>query len=138
MPEFHIDLGDMPSTYAALDQFTQGYIEAAFFTESGESDSPCEGKSFSDLAPVTLTSMIEDCHDFQQACGADIAEACDQDKVNYDEHRAGCDFWFTRNGHGCGFWDRGLQDIGDKLTQAAKGFRGCDLYQGDDGLIYGA
>lgn len=34
----------------------------------------------------------------------------------------GHDFWLTRNGSGVGFWDRGLGDIGDRLTDIAKAF----------------
>ena len=48
----------------------------------------------------------------------------------------GHDFWLTRNGHGTGFWDRGHGDLGDKLTQWAKTFSGCDPYEGDDGKVY--
>ena len=33
---------------------------------------------------------------------------------------AGHDFALTRNGHGTGFWDRGLGAIGDMLTDACK------------------
>lgn len=32
----------------------------------------------------------------------------------------GHDLALTRNGHGVGFWDRGLGDLGDELTEAAK------------------
>lgn len=52
--------------------------------------------------------------------------------------RAGHDFWLTRCGHGAGFWDRGLGDIGCKLTEAASVYGSVDLYIGDDGLIYAA
>lgn len=50
---------------------------------------------------------------------------------------AGIDFWLTRNGHGAGFWDRGLGDVGTRLTCAAHNYGSVDLYAGDDGLIYG-
>ena len=33
---------------------------------------------------------------------------------------AGHDFAFTRNGHGAGFWDRGLGEMGDMLTEECK------------------
>ena len=48
----------------------------------------------------------------------------------------GHDFWLTRNGHGTGFWDRGLDDQGDALTTLCKIFGEQDAYEGDDGLIY--
>ena len=34
----------------------------------------------------------------------------------------GHDFILTRNGHGTGFWDRGLGEIGDTLTKWAQTF----------------
>lgn len=34
----------------------------------------------------------------------------------------------TRNGHGAGFWDRGLGALGTELTNACKPYGGVDLY----------
>jgi hypothetical protein len=34
----------------------------------------------------------------------------------------GSDFCLTRNNHGAGFWDRGLGNVGDKLTKISNGF----------------
>jgi hypothetical protein len=44
--------------------------------------------------------------------------------------------WLTRNGHGTGFWDRGLGERGDALTKSAESFGDAVLYVGDDGRIY--
>jgi len=51
---------------------------------------------------------------------------------------AGHDFWLTRCRHGAGFgfWNRGLGEVGDRLTEAAHGFGEVNLYVGDDGTIY--
>lgn len=38
----------------------------------------------------------------------------------------GHDFILTRNGHGTGFWDRGLGELGDTLTKWAKTFGTID------------
>lgn len=54
----------------------------------------------------------------------------------YDEHQAGIDFWLTRNGHGAGFWDRDLGEIGDKLTAAAETYRELGVYLGDDEQVH--
>ena len=32
----------------------------------------------------------------------------------------GHDLWLTRNGHGAGFWDRGLGELGERLSEAAR------------------
>ena len=115
-----------PLAWASLDAFTQGYIEALFFTEE---ESLCEesdgarhmpdvafntstmeshfvgGDSFgfSDLAPGALARIIADCEAFQRDNAATLEEAYTRD---YDAAQAGRDYWFTRNGHGVGFWDR--------------------------------
>lgn len=52
------------------------------------------------------------------------------------EARAGHDFYLTRAGHGTGFWDRGLDELGDRLSEAAKCAGSVDdhtLYANDDG-----
>ena len=59
-------------------------------------------------------------------------------RKDFDVGFAGHDFWLTRNGHGAGFWDRGLGEVGDRLSNACKAFGSYDLYIGDDGKIYGA
>lgn len=48
------------------------------------------------------------------------------DSQGYPEEYAGHDFWLTRCGHGCGYWDRGLGELGDRLTEAAKGYGSPD------------
>ena len=138
MPEFHIDFGSDAAyrAYRKLDSFTQGYIEAMFFTESGGDGCACDDKSFSDLAPETLKEIIEDCESFQGMADGALRRAYKQDKVAYDAERAGNDFWYTRNGHGVGFWDRGLGVVGTCLTKLAKTFTSQDVYLGDDGKIY--
>lgn len=44
----------------------------------------------------------------------------------YPESYAGHDLWLTRSGHGCGYWDRGLGELGDRLTEAAKAMGSAD------------
>ncbi len=139
MPEFILDHGDSESAlkFKHLDVFTQGYIEAMFFTSTGNmEDEDLEDASVGELAPSTWIDILEDCKDFQESFADDLAEACDQDKANYDMEAAGRDFWYTRNHHGVGYWDRGLGDIGRKLTDMAHPYGEVDLYRGDDGLLY--
>jgi hypothetical protein len=100
--------------WKGLDAFTQGYIEALFFTEmehgtDRESHNPEVHSSlpgdvtFADLAPEALQSIIADCAAFQRDNEALLSEAYGR---GYEEARAGHDYWLTRNGHGAGFWDR--------------------------------
>ena len=144
MPEFVLDTagevhgegaGGIPGycIWADLDTFAQGYIEAMFFTDSGDEEGQLGDLGFSDLAPDTLAAIIRDCAAFQETrAWADALE-------NYsgaDETTAGRDFWYTRQGHGCGFWDGDWPEPhGDALTEAAKAFRAQDSYVGDDGKV---
>jgi hypothetical protein len=52
------------------------------------------------------------------------------------DEQIGHDIWLTRNHHGAGFWDRGLGDLGDKLTEIAHSLGGSDAYVGDDGKVH--
>lgn len=140
MPEFILDMGD-PDTahrFNALDSFTQGYIEAAFFTSTGpdnEEEGLGEG-SVAELAPDTLADIVADCAKWQADQAGLLQAAYDYPTAKaYDARRAGNDYWYTRNGHGTGFWDRGLGDVGDKLAAACH-HHSVDMCRGDDGLIY--
>lgn len=63
-----------------------------------------------------------------------IADNSD-DLEGMDDAQIGHDFWLTRNGHGAGFWDRGLGERGERLTRAAKVYGSVDLYVTDDNKI---
>lgn len=139
MPEFVLNIGDYKK-WLALDKFTRAYIEAAFFSssygENGEHELN-ETYSVDHLAPDTLERMKADCAAFYAANRHDI-EFGFVENARYPEitaaWRAGTDFWFTRNGHGVGFWegDRWLPEQGERLSTAAKAFGEYDLYPGDD------
>lgn len=138
MPEFILDHGTDKAarTFSRLDSFTQGYIEAMFFTNTGSGDDgDLEDATVADLAKETLAEIIADCQRFQ----LDHAELLDQAYArNYDNEQAGRDYWFSRNGHGVGFWDRSELDadgLGDKLTAVCQ-YQTRDLYRGDDGKVY--
>lgn len=119
-----------------LDAFTQGYVEALFFTESGgEADGKEIGDAgFADLDPDALAKILADCAKFQDSrAWVDTLEG----HQGADEEHAGRDFWYTRNGHGCGFWDGDWPEpYATQLTDAAKAFGEVSVYLGDDGKVY--
>jgi hypothetical protein len=116
-----------------MDDFTLAYIECALWTLPVEH--PSTVYTCDDLAPETLQKMEEDCRKFQEENATLFLQVYDS-RPDYDESNAGHDFWLTRNGHGAGFWDRGLDDIGEALSEKARAFGECELYVGDDGKIY--
>ena len=49
---------------------------------------------------------------------------------------AGHDFLLTRNGHGVGFWDRGLGAIGDNLSAIAESFGSVYIFSNGTNTFY--
>jgi hypothetical protein len=81
-----------------LSPFTRAYLSAMAFTEDpnppqGDYPAPDLQRQF---APDVLDQARLDCERFEKEYGDLIAD---------DPEQAGRDFWYTRNGHGCGFWD---------------------------------
>jgi len=118
-----------------LDAFTKAYITAALWSTNDESD-PSGGDPIDDnygpddIAPDALAKIQSDCQAFLAANQNLISE-------NMTEDQAGHDFWLTRCGHGVGFWDRGLGEVGEKLTEASRAFGECWIEVGDDGQLRG-
>ena len=138
MPQFVLNIGDDTGEawLAAQDEFTRGYVEAMFFTSAGPDDE-LDAAAVSDMAPETLAAIMLDCATFQAQNADDITEACDNGRINgYDMAAAGRDYWYSRNGHGVGYFDRELGAVGDKLDMAAHDACESCLYRGDDGLLY--
>ena len=123
-----------------IEKFYRAYVIAALWSSTDDEGEPLDGMySIDDISEECNAAMRESCEDFIEANASDLAAysakmACGQWSA---EDRAGHDFWLTRNGHGVGFWDRGLGALGDRLSKAAELYGSVDLYVGDDGLIYG-
>lgn len=132
MPEYHIDTSLDQDRWKRLDAFTQGYIEAAFWTECNSDNPELEMATFADLSQSAFVAMVADCVDFEES----NAEALALYYAQRNEVSAGHDFWLTRNGHGAGFWDRGMGEVGDQLTAACRGYGECNLYMGDDEQVH--
>jgi len=113
----------------SINEFLTAYIEATLWSSTDDQDIPLDyNYGISDLAPETFQKMDEDCARFINENWEDIG---------LDFTKAGHDFWLTRNGHGCGFWDGDWpKDAGERLTSSSKRFGEVDLYVGDDGKIY--
>lgn len=126
-----------------LDDFTRGYIECALWSSAAcgspqedaadpaDADGQRRGtfdQSFQDcgideLSPALLAHVIADCVQFQDENSAKLALAYTRYSYSPEwspESQAGHDFWLTRNGHGTGFWDRGLGLVGADLANVAR------------------
>lgn len=96
-----------------LKEFTQAYLTAMDFTELGET-SQGQPPSTAQLTKLSKAQAWSACRNFYEACRGDIGDHVEQ---------AGHDFWFTRQGHGVGFWDRPEiygKEVADLLTKVCK------------------
>lgn len=110
-------------------EFLKSYLEAAYMTSI-----EAEGKPNLIWSDDAKEIANDDCEKFLEDA-REILDALWHEEKMYAP-QAGNDFWLTRNGHGAGFWDRGLGDAGDQLSSLAEGFRSCDDYIGDDGKLH--
>lgn len=113
------------------------YVITALWTEYEEltGDTLPPGEVDVDLLalpmhPDTREEMNKDVADFIRSNWDDVKDL--------DPEQVGHDFWLTRNGHGVGFWDRGLGELGDRLTAACEPYGEFTLYMGDDGFVWGS
>lgn len=118
-----------------INTVVRAYLSCVEFTDMGPD---CEFAA-RDFAPTAVFRAIADCADFIVATG-DLFDEYISDMA-YGESPAGKlelfghDFWLTRNRHGAGFWDRGLGDLGEALSDLAK-LAGQQSACEVDGLIY--
>ncbi len=110
-----------------MNKFVEQYLETALWSSTDTDDdeySKSYGYEFSfdeRFDPYSITKeglevVTKDCSLFVELAGELL------EKAGLNEDDAAHDFWMTRNGHGAGFWDRGLGELGERLTKIAKTF----------------
>jgi len=108
----------------------ESYLETAIWS-SGEEYDEYAIYDFSrdcwEEAEQTLTAFVERHEDL-------IDRLLDQDLQT--PSRIGHNLWLTTEGHGAGFWDEGLGEDGDTLTEDCKQHRTDGIYVGDDGRLH--
>lgn len=111
-----------------LEMFVGGYISAILFAESaillgGEDGEEIVEDDLSgySLSPEAMDIVKKDCADFLENNMKNLYCAL-YEAPGYNYGSAGHDFWLTRQGHGAGFWDRGLGSWGDVLSKSARSF----------------
>lgn len=94
----------------------------------GENGEEASGFDVDDVMPEVVEALANEVSDFWHSCADDLA--------GIGAGQIGYDFNLTRNGHGAGFWDRGLGEAGDRLTDACRPYGSWVLYSGDDGKLH--
>lgn len=151
------NLQDLPQS--DINEIFKGYIECALWTEQErlEDDATMDiddedmdelekliqlkgkfdKKSFTSfvLEDIDIDSRIDAYNDIKtfikNAGDVAIQEAINENGL----FKLGMDIWFTRNGHGAGFFDHSYENE-NSLIDAGKNLKPKDLYLGDDGKLY--
>lgn len=127
----------MKPSQALIDAYIEAALWSSYYAdEEGDlvhfSDSEYH---LSDEARETMTAHCQEWFDLCEVKGLPpVPEySCPQYS---DDVKSGHDLWLTRNGHGVGYWDRGLGELGNQLSDLARSMGECNLYLGDDQQIY--
>ena len=116
-----------------IQEALDAYLECALWASADDDGEPIDVTySVTDIAPESILAAETDVSNFMHLL-ADEGIAWG-DKMS--PAQLGHDLWLTRNHHGAGFWDRGLGELGGKLTHWAHTFGESNAYVGDDGRIY--
>lgn len=115
-----------------IDEFLSAYIEAALWSSNDpDTEEPLDkDNDESTVHPATLQGMRADCEMFLTKWAEEIALVDSPRGGKWSKwEQAGHDFWLTRNGHGCGFWDGDWPEGLDKaLTDSCREFGEVYLY----------
>jgi hypothetical protein len=130
-----------PEASNLLDDFTRGYLEAALWLATDEKENQLDERyTIADFTDATKKAAREICQTFIEDnegtidLYADAVETPDGDSAwSY----AGHDLWITCNGHGAGFWSRGLGDVGERLTDAARKLGESNVWETSNELEIG-
>jgi len=132
-----------------LELAVKGYADCGIWSEScnGTADHRCadqcdgedcdlslEAVGFhrNDISTSSMDLMRSDVRTFINTCNQTDRDLL----VGLDSQQVGHDFWLTRNGHGTGFWDRGLGERGDVLARLSKSYGECHLWVEDGVVVY--
>lgn len=115
-----------------LDPMVEGYIDCALWSTTADPFSENDASLLErdqtkyTIEEATLAQMIRDCVQFYWNNRIDL-EAIYETSNYYKQGNAGHDFWLSRNRHGAGFFDRGNDDVWDRLQESAQSFGPVDL-----------
>lgn len=145
-----------------INEILRGYIECALWTEQekleDEATLDIDDEEYSEMDDAekiinlqgkfdrkTFTSFISedidvdsridaynDIKDFIKNAGDEAAQEAISENGLF---KLGMDIWFTRNGHGAGFFDHNYENE-EPLIKAGQNLKQKDLYVGDDGKLY--
>jgi hypothetical protein len=107
------------------------YLGTLLWSELGDDGEPLDYTyDLEDIDHASVVASGRELLDFMRSNADDLADM--------DAGQVGHDFLLTRNRHGAGYWDRGLGERGERLTEMAQSHGETYAYVGDDGAVHTA
>jgi len=109
-----------------IGRLCSAYIETIYFTDTGDIDQPAADTPLSKEARAKIERDV-------QSFWGRVIDCNFPADTTYDQIMH--DFWFTRNGHGVGFWDRPEiygEQLAEQLTEIAESFGEQWTYESDN------
>lgn len=135
-------------TETEVEQFIHGYVTAGTWADlvKHENDEDFGSEPYkydeTDLTEESAKKVREECIGFMDSNHDDIRAYCEARDDCYPVGSedtvlgfCGHDFYLTAAGHGAGFWDRGLGELGDRLTKESKPYTINMVWLDGDGKI---
>lgn len=122
--------------------YLNGYVDEVVRVNAMRYDRDGELEPFhADRDTLTLRAaaeLVREAESFRKAQYAHLAAAVSElqpRSVGNVWAEMGACFALSSSGHGAGFFDAGLGELGDTLQAAARVYGGQDLVRNDDGLL---
>lgn len=114
-----------------IDTIVDHYLIAALWSSlNNETENHFDEDGF-DISDIDDNSL----EDAKKAVRAFLLLAPKKTVEKMDLEQIGHDLWLTRNGHGAGFWDRGLGKLGNQLTEISEKFGNRYVFEMDGKII---
>lgn len=123
------------------ERFYDGYVDAMMWANTYGEDHNGDvipADAYTESRGLTVSaeeSLRQDVADFLDDHTERLIRAAVRRKHGYTFESAGHDYALTRNGHGTGFWDRGLGMVGDALDAIARPYGERNLWINADGRV---
>lgn len=113
---------------ADTEAFQSAYVEALIWQSTDDDVSAMHHEGFGALDADAVAEVLADCDDFLTPEVRALITRALATEHGYSWSQAGHDLALTRNGHGAGYWDRGLGQLGEDLSEAAATMGDADLW----------
>ena len=118
-------------SYYDIDEILDHYLECAIWSSDDDNGDPLDARRY-DESSLTLASIAKARADIVAFCEqiGEIPESANLYPRASRNAMIGHDFWLTRNGHGCGFWDGDWSEpYATQLTKVSESFGAIHVWE---------